>query len=131
PPPNNPSSETLTLDDTPDPALTNTAGCFTAAPRRPVTYTITLRNAGSQDATKVSRSDPLPANTSFSSASNGGALSGGSVVWSIGNLAAGASVTRTVTISVSPTVGAGITQLSNTATAQDDGANGADPTPAD
>jgi uncharacterized repeat protein (TIGR01451 family) len=45
-------------------------------------YTITVENVGSQAASTVTISDPLPLNTSFVSASAGGAVSGGSVVWS-------------------------------------------------
>ncbi|MFL5806528.1 MAG: hypothetical protein ACJ8CR_32975 [Roseiflexaceae bacterium] len=45
-------------------------------------YTITVENVGSQAASTVTISDPLPLNTSFVSASVGGAVSGGSVVWS-------------------------------------------------
>src|SRR5439155_260559 len=69
-------------------------------------------------------------NTAFVSASNGGSLGSGSVTWAVGNLAAGASVTRTVTVSVAATVPAGANALTNSATASDDGSNGADPTPA-
>jgi uncharacterized repeat protein (TIGR01451 family) len=45
-------------------------------------YTVTVENVGNQMATTVTISDPLPLNTTFVSASAGGAVSGGSVVWS-------------------------------------------------
>ena len=55
-------------------------------------YTITLRNIGNAAATGVSVSDPVPANTSFVSAGEGGSAGGGTVTWSGISLAAGASV---------------------------------------
>src|SRR5207249_1382052 len=110
---------------------TKTDGAATAAPGSTITYTITVRNAGNQDATGVTLTDPLPPNTTFASASNGGSLGGGSVTWAIGNLAAGATVTRTVTVQVAASVPAGAVSLTNSATAADDGSNGPDPSPGD
>jgi uncharacterized repeat protein (TIGR01451 family) len=51
-------------------------------PGRDIHYRISVRNAGNQDATGVSIDDPLPAHTSFVSASDGGTASGGTVHWS-------------------------------------------------
>jgi uncharacterized repeat protein (TIGR01451 family) len=45
-------------------------------------YTIKLRNVGSADATGVTITDPLPANTTFVSADNGGTFANGVVTWS-------------------------------------------------
>ena len=53
------------------------------------------------------------------------------MTWNIGSLAAGASVTRLVEVQVNTPVPAGVTSITNTATATDDGTNGPDPTPAD
>jgi uncharacterized repeat protein (TIGR01451 family) len=47
-----------------------------------ITYTLTLKNVGNAAATGVQISDPLPANTTFVSASNGGTLQGANIVWS-------------------------------------------------
>jgi len=55
----------------------------------PATYHIVVSNAGTAPLTSVLVSDPLPANTSFLSASEGGQLSGNQVQWSLGALAAG------------------------------------------
>ena len=74
--------------------------------------------------------DTLPANTTFVSASDGGVLAGGVVTWSIGSVPVGPTVTRTVTVQVNDPLPAGVTSITNTATVTDDGANGADPTPA-
>src|SRR5262249_53537427 len=56
-----------------------------------LTYTITYGNPGPGSAPGVVIPDAVPANTTFVSATGGGALSGGTVTWTIGTLAAGAS----------------------------------------
>ena len=55
----------------------------------------------------------------------------GTINWNLGGLAAGVSVTLTVTADVLDPVGAGIHDFTNTASVTDDGGNGPDPTPAD
>src|SRR5438093_1338144 len=66
----------ITKSDSPDPV---TAG-------NNLTYTITVDNAGASDALTVAVSDPLPAGTSFVSASDSGVYSAGTntVSWSLG-----------------------------------------------
>src|SRR5437867_2299240 len=56
-----------------------------------ITYTLNFSNTGSSGATGVVLSDTVPVNTTFMSATGGGALSAGIVTWSIGSLAAGGS----------------------------------------
>ena len=63
-----------------------------------VTYTIDFENRGTGDATNVTLSDPLPADVSFVSASDGGTESAGTVNWSIGLLGAGQRGSRTLTV---------------------------------
>ena len=75
-------------------------------------------------------SDALPANTTFVSASDGGAFNGGVVTWNIGSVAAGATLTRTVTVVVNSVIPAGVTQIVNAASVQGDGSNGGDSNPA-
>ena len=71
-----------------------------------LTYTITYGNAGTQDATNVVIRDPVPAGTSFVSATNGGVLSGGVVTWNIGTVNAGvAGQTVSFTVQVNATSG--------------------------
>jgi uncharacterized repeat protein (TIGR01451 family) len=65
-----------------------------------LTYTITLQNIGNGDATGVTLTDPIPADTSFVSASDGGTNAGGTVTWTGISVAAGDSVTREFTVSV-------------------------------
>ncbi len=56
-----------------------------------VAYTITVKNSGDAPARNTVLTDTLGAGTSFVSASDGGQLSGGKVVWNLGDLAPGAS----------------------------------------
>jgi uncharacterized repeat protein (TIGR01451 family) len=69
-------------------------------PSSNVTYTLTLRNIGNAAATGVTITDPVPANTSFVSADNGGANSNGTVTWSGLPIPAGGSVTVHMTVSI-------------------------------
>ena len=73
------------LDDqsTPVPAfvVSKVDGAVPVGPTSNLNYTMTLKNIGNADATGVTVSDPLPANTSFVSADNGGTLENGVVTW--------------------------------------------------
>ena len=51
-----------------------------------IIYAITFSNIGNVAAHDVVLTDPIPANTFFVSASNGGVLDSGTVVWNIGTL---------------------------------------------
>ena len=70
------------------------------------TYTIRAANAGTDPAANVVVTDTLPDGVTFLSASNGGTLSGNTVTWNTGTLAAGASATYTVTVQVNSTLSA-------------------------
>ena len=76
-----------------------------------ITYTLVATNNGPTTATGVSISDPVPANSTFVSASPGCSLSAGVVTCAAGTLASGASQTFTVTV----TAGSG-GSIVNTAT---------------
>jgi len=69
-------------------------------PSSELVYTITVKNEGNADATDIVVSDPVPANTSFASASDGGGLVGNVVTWPAVDIAAGSSISRTLTVSV-------------------------------
>jgi uncharacterized repeat protein (TIGR01451 family) len=94
--------------DSPDPVKHGT----------PVTYAITVANAGPQGATGVTLRDTLPGTSTFNSASASQGTctspSGGSVTCSLGSLAAGA--VAHVTVVVTPTNAAKHTTITNTAT---------------
>ncbi len=117
------------LDAAPDIAVTKDDGITEVRPGGALSYTITVSNLGNQGATGVVLSDPIPAGTSFVSASDGGAESGGTVTWPAFSLAAGASVTRTLNIQVNDPAPVGQATVDNTATAADDGTNGTDSDP--
>jgi uncharacterized repeat protein (TIGR01451 family) len=71
----------LRLDDqsTPVPALvvSKVDAAVPVGPSSRIDYTLTLRNIGNADATGVTVTDPVPENTSFVSADNGGTLVSG------------------------------------------------------
>ena len=138
-PGNNSSTDTTPVDAAPDLTIAKDDGGATATPGATIAYTLTYANDGNQDATGVALSDVVPANTTFNAGAStagwscaDGSPGGTPCTLAIGSLAgggAGGSATFAVTV-VSP-VPAGVDQISNTATIADDGANGADPTPAD
>lgn len=80
--------------------LSKVSADIPVGPSSELQYTITVKNEGNADATDVVVSDPVPAYTSFASASDGGALVGNVVTWPAVNIAAGSSITRTLTVSV-------------------------------
>src|SRR5262249_20344709 len=96
-------------------ALTGNTGPIAgqASPGATLTYTITLSNSGGSAISGYSLSDAVPANTTFVSASNGGALSAGDVVWSNLSVPAGGTTTVTVAVQVASPIPPGITQIAN------------------
>ncbi len=144
-PGNNSATDTDTLVATPDLVVTKTDGVTSRVAGEQFAYTITVRNVGHQAATGVVVVDTLPAElTGVSCPStpvpctidntlgivtwNVGALNGGAALTTP---ATGSSVTLTVTVVVDSTVASAITGFTNTVRADDDGTNGADPTPLD
>lgn len=124
--------DTLTLrpeHKPPDLAISKSDGQITVRPGQVLTYTLTISNISAENATGVAITDTLPLHTIFLGASDGGFKSGGVVTWPPFNMAAGASVTRRLTVQVNTPLPAGVGTLTNTATVADDGSNGADPTP--
>lgn len=80
---------------------------------RDVTYELTLTNSGDGEAKNTMVEDMLPAGATFVSASQGGQMQGGKVIWQVGTLAPGASRNFSVTVK-------GVTpgMLKNTASAK-------------
>ncbi|MDH3308712.1 MAG: carboxypeptidase regulatory-like domain-containing protein, partial [Acidimicrobiia bacterium] len=65
-----------------------------------VTWTITVSNKGPANATGVTVSDQLPAGVTYVSDNGGGAFNAGTSVWTIGNLAVGASTSLQIVTTV-------------------------------
>ena len=91
----------------------------------PASYTVTVSNAGTSAATNVVLTDTLPAEVSFVSATPAPTSVSGSVLtWSLGDLAAGGSVTITINVTVDATAGT----ATNTASATTDSVEGGEGT---
>jgi len=81
-------------------------------------YTITLRNVGSADATGVTITDPLPANTSFVSADHSGTAANGVVTWSglsvpKGVPGTGGSISVHLTVKIDPDLKSNVRSIVN------------------
>jgi uncharacterized repeat protein (TIGR01451 family) len=91
-------------------------------------YTITVRNMGGADATGVTVTDTLPANTSFVSAGDGGTFSAGKVRWTGLTIAAGSSVDLHFRVSIASALKKKIAAITNdgitVTTAEGPGATG-------
>ena len=74
-------------------------------------YTITVRNVGNAPATDVTVTDPIPANTAFKNASDGGTLNSGVVTWTIPAIPAGESKDLTLTVTIDPNLDPSVTQI--------------------
>jgi uncharacterized repeat protein (TIGR01451 family) len=138
-PGNNSASDTTPLTGAPDFSITKSDGGASVAPGGTVSYTLTYANAGNRGAAGVTLTETVPANTTFNAgASTAGWVctpdnnAGSTCTLTIGALAAGGgNQTATFAVTVVDPVAAGVTQISNTASISDDGANGTDPTPGD
>ncbi|MEW5716992.1 MAG: isopeptide-forming domain-containing fimbrial protein [Chloroflexota bacterium] len=113
----------------PEISIAKTDGRATVQPGDTLVYTITITNAvGARNATGVVLTDTLPISTTFVAASIGGAYDGGTrtVTWSAFDLNAGASATRSVTVTVNTPLPVGTSSITNTARAVEDGTHGAE-----
>lgn len=70
-----------------------------------VTYTLVVANAGPDDASGVVLTDALPPEATGVVDAGGGTASGGTITWAVGDLASGASASRTFIIAQSAPVG--------------------------
>ncbi len=118
------ASAVVTVDSNPSLSLSKAALTDPVAPGAELGFVLSYANNGTDVASNASISDPLPANTSFVSASDGGSFDAGSntVTWALGNLAAGATGTRTLVLAVASPLADG-TPIVNTATLGADGVN--------
>ncbi len=108
------SNEVTTVIRAPKLAITKTGPerRFVSGASTNIAYEIKVTNSGDGVARDTVIRDTIAAGSQFVSASDGGTLQGGQVAWRVGNLAAGASKTVTVTVAA---VRPG--ELCNTATA--------------
>jgi uncharacterized repeat protein (TIGR01451 family) len=132
-PANNSASDTTPVTAAPDLRLSKSDGGAGAQPGATVAYTLAYSNVGNQGAAGVVITENLPANAAFNAGAStaGWAAQGGGVyTLAVGAVAAGGSGSVTFAVTVSNPVPS-LTVISNTASVADDGANGADPAPAD
>ncbi len=114
---NNSSTATGTLTPSADLSVTKTADVQTATVGDTVTYTIDVKNDGPSDAASVVVTDTPASGLTFVSATQGGAVQGSNVVWTIPAITAGATATVSVTLTVDVADGDTIVnQVSVTAT---------------
>lgn len=102
---------TTAVDYEPNLTLTKSACPTTVVPGGVLTYTLAYRNTGSAPARSAVLRDDVPAGTSLSD-KGGGTLAGGNVTWSLGDLAPGASSSRSLQVIVTASGGS----VTNTAT---------------
>jgi photosystem II stability/assembly factor-like uncharacterized protein len=76
-------------------------------------YTLTVSNIGNADATGVKITDPVPANTTFASADNGGTNASGVVTWTGLTVPAGGSATVHVSVNINGSVQNKVTSIVN------------------
>lgn len=126
---------TLTVN-TVDLSLTKSDGGASVAPGGTVAYTLGYSNSGGRNAAGVVITETVPANTTF----NPGASTpgwncspnnnaGSTCTFNVGTVAPSAGGSVTFAVTVATTGLSGVTQISNTASIADNGANGTDPTP--
>jgi uncharacterized repeat protein (TIGR01451 family) len=82
-------------------------------PGSEVHYTITVRNVGNAPATGVRIDEPVPAHTSFVSASDGGTLRKGTVQWRNLSVPAGGSKSVNLTVRIAPSLPSSVKSIVN------------------
>jgi uncharacterized repeat protein (TIGR01451 family) len=121
-PANNSATDTDTLTPQADLALTKTASPDPVPPGSPLTYDLTVSNAGPSDAASVTVMDTLPAGVTLVSSVPGPptcTLAGATLTCVLGALAPGANATVTIVVTVNAAPG----ELVNTATVSGAGAD--------
>jgi uncharacterized repeat protein (TIGR01451 family) len=113
----------------PDLSISKTDRQATVRPSQILTYTLTISNVGQAGASTTLVTDTLSAHTTFVGASDGGGEQDGLVAWPAFSLAAGAEVTRLVTLQVNSPLSTEVEAITNTAVVTGYNFNGSDPTP--
>src|SRR5262249_44498783 len=110
-------SDTDSLTPRADLSVTKTDGKASAVPGTPVTYTITVSNAGPSTVSSLTLTDDLPAellNPTFGTPS-AGSYNAATGVWSGLSLASGQSVTITLTGTIDPAATGSLTNTAHVA----------------
>jgi len=136
-PTNNRATASVGLVARPDLAVSKSDHGASVEPGQTVLYTITARNVGERGATGVVLEDTVPEHARFEPGASdpgwlctGGATAGDLCTLELGALSgAGESASAVFAVRVDSALPAGVTQIENTVTVRDDGANGADTDP--
>jgi uncharacterized repeat protein (TIGR01451 family) len=97
----------VTVDNTPQVRLAMEEDQHPVAPGTTLNYVLRYANGTTTDSERLVLQVPLPARTSFVSASGGGVVSEGVATWSIGNLAGGENGVQRLSVLVDPTTANG------------------------
>ena len=132
------AQDTDTLNAAPDLFVGKTPDVTIIGAGQTITYTVNYANNGNQGATGVVVTETVPANTTFVASGSStwtgcadGAAAGTVCTNTVGALAAGGNGSLTFKVKVNNSIPGGTTQITNTATIDDDHANGTDPNTAD
>ena len=82
-------------------------------PGSTIDYTVTVKNIGNAEARNVTITDPLPANTTFVSADQGGRFAGGAVKWNQLVIPAGGQIQVHFSVQISPSLSPSVTSIVN------------------
>jgi uncharacterized repeat protein (TIGR01451 family) len=137
-PGDNSDVDSTPVDAAPDLSIAKDDGGVSVLVGETILYTLSFENRGDQDATGVTITETVPADTSFDpAASTPGwscvpdASAGSTCSFLLGDLAAGVSGSLTFAAAVDSPLPPGVDRILNAATIADDGANGPDPNPGD
>jgi LPXTG-site transpeptidase (sortase) family protein len=122
------ATDTDTLNAQPAFTITKDDGQTKVVTGQTLVYTIDYSNVGDQGATGVVLSETIPANTTFDAADSttGWSCTTTTCIFTVGGLSAGTSNSGSATfaVTVNTTIPAGVTQIVNTVSIDDDHANG-------
>ena len=137
-PADNTDDDTTPVVAAPDLSIVKDDGGATTTPGGVVVYTLDYANNGNVGATGVTITETVPANATFDAAGStvgwscvDGDLAGTVCTFAVGSLAAGATGSVDFAVQVDAPLPAGVDQIDNSTSIDDDGANGVDPTPGD
>lgn len=137
--PTNDDPTVMPVDAAPDMVIVKDDGGTTTTPGGTVIYTLGYSNNGTQDATGVTITETVPANSTFDAGNSTGGWNclpnnnaGSTCTLNIGAVAVSDPVTTVnFAVTVDDPLASGVTELNNTTLIADDGTNGADLTPGD